>query len=241
MLLPFSCKEYDNSDEYDLSLTELSSYDTPAGRSKRNKRSFSINTKKWDNGRTLTIAFISSPTDELRQAIIRVASQWLPHINLTFDFVEGLEGDIRIETNTSGNSSSWLGNHALSIASPAPTMKIGVNHNHPYFESTVLHEFGHALSAAHEHLHPDANIPWDKPKVYAAYRNIGWTDAETDKMVLNQRPPSTITQTPYDPKSIMHYPVDNELTVGDFEVVENHKLSEQDIALMKLIYPKPAT
>ena len=32
--------------------------------------------------------------------------------------------------------------------------------------SVVLHEFGHALGAIHEHLSPMADIPWDRDAVY---------------------------------------------------------------------------
>ena len=31
--------------------------------------------------------------------------------------------------------------------------------------SVVLHEFGHALGAVHEHESPYASIPWNKEKV----------------------------------------------------------------------------
>lgn len=204
-------------------------------------RSFAVTNRLWDNGRTLTIAFVSNPSDTLRQAIISAASQWLPHINLTFDFVEGHAGDIRIATNTLGIHESVLGNYALQIDPSKPTMTIGRDESHPDFNMTVLHEFGHALAAAHEHLHPDSDIPWDKPKVYAYYRTLGLTDAQTDRMVLNKRPRSSVTHTPYDPKSIMHYPVLNKLTLGDFETTKNTEISQQDIALMKLLYPKPVT
>lgn len=37
------------------------------------------------------------------------------------------------------------------------------------YSRVVLHEFGHALGAIHEHQHPEAAIPWDKPKVYEYY------------------------------------------------------------------------
>ena len=203
--------------------------------------SFAVTRRLWDNGSTLTIAFVSDPSDTLRRAIISAASQWLPHINLTFDFVEGHEGDIRIATNTLGIHKSVLGNYALQIDPSEPTMTIGEDENQPSFNATVLHEFGHALAAAHEHLHPDSDIPWDKPKVYAYYRTHGLTDEETDRMVLNKRPHSSVTYTPYDPKSIMHYSVLNELTLGDFEIAENTEISQQDIALMKLLYPKNVT
>ncbi len=54
--------------------------------------------KLWANSRTLKIAFMDNPEEHHKQKIINAASQWLPYINLSFDFVDDLQGDIRIAT-----------------------------------------------------------------------------------------------------------------------------------------------
>jgi hypothetical protein len=50
------------------------------------------------------------------------------------------------------------------------------------YSRVVLHEFGHALGAIHEHQHPAAGIPWDKPKVYEYYARQHWS---IDQRFLN--------------------------------------------------------
>jgi serralysin len=42
----------------------------------------------------------------------------------------------------------------------------------------------------------------------------------------------------HDPKSIMQYPVPNELTIGDFEIGWNTELSEMDKIFIAKMYPK---
>ena len=104
---------------------------------------------------------------------------------------------------------------------------------------TVLHEFGHALGLVHEHQSPGAAIPWDEPKVIAWYQATqGWDEAETRQQVLdryNDEP--WIAYTEHDPDSIMQYPVERELTDGNFFIPWNDDLSDTDKAAIGLLYP----
>lgn len=206
----------------------------------RRKRSVFNYSKLWANGRTLKIAFMDSPEGDHKQKIIDAASQWLPYINVSFDFVDDLQGDIRIATRNNDNS-SMLGTDALLIHPDWPTMNLGVKPEHEDFEVIVIHEFGHALGAMHEHQHPQANIPWDKPKVYEFYQNREMNPLTREEVDRNLFAPFNAVDaiyTSYDRKSIMHHPVANTLTVGDWEVSINRKISKKDKRLMKLLYPK---
>ncbi len=92
-----------------------------------------------------------------------------------------------------------------------------------------LHEFGHCIGISHEQASPGANIPWDKPAVYRYYaENSGWSKEMVDQNVLAKLNPQGVSFTPHDSKSIMQYPVPNELTIGDFEIGWNTSLSEID-------------
>ena len=229
----------DYQESYDAAVNENPANAASTARSRR-KRSLVNYSKLWANGRTLKIAFIDDPDDEHKQKIIGAASQWLPYINLSFDFVDGLEGDIRIATKNNINS-SMLGTDALLIHPDWPTMDLGVEPEHEDFEVIVTHEFGHALGAMHEHQHPEANIPWDKPKVYEFYQNREMNPLTKEQVDMNLfQPFDTIEAiyTPYDRKSIMHHPVANTLTLGDWEIPINRKISRKDKQLMKLLYPK---
>ncbi|KDD69117.1 hypothetical protein ABH912_005237 [Pseudomonas sp. BT76 TE3572] len=229
----------DDQQSYEAAINENPENASKGGGTRR-KRSLINYSKLWANGRTLKIAFIDGPDNAHKQKIINAAKQWLPHINLTFDFVEGLEGDIRIATKNNDNS-SMLGTDALLIHPDWPTMNLGVKPEHEDFDVIVTHEFGHALGAMHEHQHPEANIPWDKPKVYAFYQNREMnplTKEQVDRNLFQPFDTIEAIYTPYDRKSIMHHPVANTLTLGDWEIPINRKISKKDKRLMKLLYPK---
>jgi hypothetical protein len=230
---------YDDQQAYDTAINE-NPQNTGTASGTRRKRSLVDYSKLWANGRTLKIAFIDAPNDEHKQKIIKAANQWLPYINLTFEFVEGLKGDIRIATKNNDNS-SMLGTDALLIHPDWPTMNLGVKPEHEDFDVIVTHEFGHALGAMHEHQHPEARIPWDKPKVYEFYQNRAMnplSKEEVDRNIFTPFNSLSAFYTPYDRKSIMHYPVANTLTTGNWEILTNRTISKKDKRLMKLLYPK---
>lgn len=211
----------------------------------RQKRSIGFTSAFWPNGSTLRIAFVDEGLSRThKQRIIDAINQWQPFVNLRFEFIDGREGqaeygkgDIRITTDSSLNY-SLIGTAAKGNDPWTPTMVLGIKPSDPKFASTVTHEFGHALGAEHEHQHPEANIPWDLPKVYAFYEGKGHTAETVDESVLTKLPTTAALMLPYDRQSIMHYPVDNALTIGDWEVGINLTLSEKDKAFMRKAYPK---
>jgi hypothetical protein len=212
-----------------------------ASSSGRKKRSVVRHTKFWAPGRTLRIAFLSG-SEAFKDAVKRAASQWLPHINLKFDFVEGPEGDIRIQAGQ-GQYWSKVGTDAL-LETEGPTMEIAEWMLQPkLFAHYVMHEFGHALGAEHEHLHPEANIPWNKSAVYEAHWVPEDADEENfqrkavDERYFNLLDKSEVNYSTYDPKSIMHYQIHQSWTHGDFQLFLNLELSEKDKAFMAKAYP----
>lgn len=211
-----------------------------SGSGSRRKRSLINYSKLWANGRTLTIAFIDNPDPDHKRKIMEAAVRWIPYINLSFEFVDDTQGDIRIATKNNFNS-SMLGTDALLIHPDWPTMNLGVKPDHEDFETIVTHEFGHALGAMHEHQHPQANIPWDKPKVYDYYQNREMGPLTPEQVDFNLFTPFDTIEaiyTDYDRKSIMHHPVANDLTVGDWENPINRQISEKDIEMMSKLYPR---
>ena len=207
---------------------------------RRQKRSLVHYAKLWPSRHTLKIAFMDNPTSEHKKKIIAAAEKWLPYISLKFEFVEGVEGDIRIATEGVVNS-SFLGTDALDIFPDSPTMNLGIDPEHEDFETVVIHEFGHALGAMHEHQHPKAQIPWNKENVYNYYQNRPLhplSRNEVDDNIFTPFDDADALYLPYDRKSIMHHPVSNSLTLGNWENPTNREISEKDKQLMRLIYPR---
>jgi len=108
------------------------------------------------------------------------------------------------------------------------------------FNSTTLHEFGHALGLGHEHLNPTANIQWNKPYVYAEYAKQGWNAEKVDFNVLNPIPVSKADYTIFDKKSIMLYPFPASFTLNNYSTPWNIILSDVDKASMGILYPFPS-
>lgn len=202
--------------------------------------------KLWTPGQTLRIAFLNG-TPEFKQATIAAAENWLPHVNLKFDFVDGQAGDIRI-LSQEGEFSSRTGTDAL-LDPDEPSMRLWPHSSaHArYFAANVMHEFGHMLGAEHEQTNPTSNIPWDISAIYAEH-GLG-DDPEQDDYAasvtrtrlhawyLDRADPDTSVYSAYDRKSIMHYVVRQSWTKGDFQVLLNLDLSEQDKAFMASLYP----
>jgi hypothetical protein len=200
--------------------------------------------KKWDNGRTLKVGFIDGLA-EVQQRVITFAKQWEQFANLTLDFTPlpaGTTPDIRISFAQEG-SWSYLGTDALGIRDDLCTMNFGwltPEVSDREYERVVVHEFGHALGAIHEHQSPGATIPWDKDAVYKYYGGPpnNWSKEEVD-VNLFELYDKTITQfSQFDPNSIMLYAIPNDLTVGDWEVGWNTTMSDTDKAFIASLYPK---
>ena len=107
-----------------------------------------------------------------------------------------------------------------------------------FFACVLLHEFGHALGAIHEHQHPEAGIPWNKEAVYRYYEETqGWGKEEVHAQIFNKYGKTSLNTSAYDRKSIMHYPVPKALTLGGFQIGWNRVLSSKDKSFMRQLYP----
>lgn len=194
---------------------------------------------RWKPGRTLRVKFLDG-LPSIQDKVVRFAREWEEHANIKLDFVSGDDAEIRIAFSP-GGSWSYLGTVALVIDPPRNTMNYGwLTETTPdsEYSRVVLHEFGHALAAIHEHQHPLAGIPWNKEKVYQYYQiTQGWNRSEVDHQVFGRYDTDITNFSTYDPLSIMHYSVPNELTEGDFEIGWNRELSNTDKAFIAAMYP----
>jgi len=227
----------------------------------RDSRIVTSFTKYWARGRTLRIRFLGTIPPVLQQVFFETACKWLPHVNLKFKLVDSGDAEIRIILDSDLHLSAvgtdaLLGFHRQDV----PTMHFDLtrlidtsklmgmqgksmdafdirNYLSTDFERTVLHEFGHALGAEHEHQHPDANIPWDEEKVIQDFTTKGVNEAFIRQNVLNKYEAADFSYSGYDPESVMHYNVLQKHTRGDFQIDNTGKgLSTKDKEFMNFIY-----
>jgi hypothetical protein len=203
----------------------------------RHKRSIAYSNRLWDNASMVTFSFMEDLPEELAYRVERIIRQWEPFVSLTFALVEQGQGQIRIALNGEANWSA-VGTEALELDPEEPTLVIQTDPQNPLFEATLLHEFGHALGFHHAHLHPDANIPWNIEAVYEHFREIqGWNPDEIELNIFRLDSCDMTSRGEYDRLSIMHYPVANFMTHGNFEIAFNLKLSDRDKRRARQSYP----
>lgn len=224
----------------------------PAASSIRKKRSLDVHSPFWQPGQTLRISFTGTPDPWLKTAVLQTASLWLEHAYLQFELVDDNDdrAEIRIRTDvTEDVNYSLLGRYSQLVTDAS--MALGVSLSDPLFDQIVLHEFGHALGMEHEHQHPHAYIPWNLDALREALAQalsqetndpqelLAAIETELNIQYLPLAEDDVQPMLPYDLESIMHYPIRQAHTWGNWEVGQNTKLSQKDKRFMRLVYPAP--
>ncbi|OTA64103.1 zincin [Hypoxylon sp. EC38] len=115
----------------------------------------------WPNGSRIRVRF-GGGTADLRARVQDYVQWWSAYANITFVFVDSGPSEVRVTFNTDDNT---------------PPERV---------RAVILHEFGHVLGAIHEHQSPLAQIPWNRPEVYAHFNALGNTNAWIDNNILDQ-------------------------------------------------------
>lgn len=195
--------------------------------------------KKWANGRILRVRFLDGDIN-IQRKVEEYAHTWEEFANIKFVFGNDPNAEIRISFRYSG-SWSYIGTDCLAIAQDQATMNYGwfnVNTPDQEYSRTVIHEFGHALGMIHGHQAPNADIPWDKEKVYEYFaRTNGWDRGMVDNNIFRRYSANETIFSDFDKDSIMIYAIPNELTIGNYEIGWNTKLSNIDKESISKMYP----
>ena len=201
-----------------------------------------VREKLWDIGANIRIKFMNGE-HSVQQKVKNYATQWMNYANLNLIFVEDGDAEIRIAFEPDG-SWSYIGRDALEIPQNEPTMNYGwLTPESPEeeYSRVVLHEFGHALGAIHEHQNPQAGIPWNKEAVYNYYMGPpnNWPREQVDNNLFRRYSENITNFTNFDSNSIMLYPIPAEFTTNGVAIGgRNSQLSQLDKQFMEQQYPK---
>jgi hypothetical protein len=194
--------------------------------------------KMWINGSTLRVRFMGG-TAAQRASVREQAQRWTEHANLTFEFSEAADAEIRIAFDPDDGAWSYIGTDAKRIAQNQPTMNIGFEDG-----GTAAHEFGHAIGLGHEHQNPSGGIEWNEAIVI---RDLGgppnnWTPEQTRHNVLEKYKADQIRGTAFDGDSIMLYFFPGKWTKSGKGTKANDDLSQMDKAFIASTegYPRAA-
>lgn len=198
--------------------------------------------KKWADGKTLGVYFMDGSSTQ-KARVKAHAQHWEKFANIKFNFAATkAAAQIRISFVADDGSWSYIGTDCLGIAKSEPTMNFGWlrdETDETEYERVVVHEFGHALGAIHEHQNPKGGIQWNLPAVYAYFSGPPnrWSKEEIDSNVVGKYSVDQLNASKYDPDSIMLYQFDGALIKGGKPTKFNTQLSRGDKRFIKVQYP----
>ena len=196
----------------------------------------------------ITVKFIDGGSESVREKVEKYAKKWEEYANIRFDFVGSNKSAlVRISFNkTQGTYVTGKGKSLFKNMDRFNMHYASLNDNatESQISRDVLHEFGHILGLYHEQTHHD--IQWDRPYIYEYYKSkFGWLSKTVDMSFFNRvthNYPENPRYSPYDSRSIMHYPYPKEFALNneDGKFFGASELSEGDKKFIQEIYPFPS-
>ena len=130
---------------------------------------------RWRDARVLRVRILNG-TNKIKAKIRQYAKAWTEYANITFDFVDSGDAEIRVNVDSSGKSWSYVGTDNLSIPQARSTMSFGWltdASSEAEFSSVIIHEFGHVLGCVHKGPEfPVVVVPWNMEPLYEYHRVV---------------------------------------------------------------------
>jgi hypothetical protein len=189
----------------------------------------------WSPGSVLRVRFMDDKP-QFERAVRRYMPLWGVYANIQFEFSQDKDAEVRIAFRKGDGNWAYVGTVCMQIPLSEPTMNFD-SLDPP--EINVLHEFGHVLGLRHEHNHPKG-IKWNKQLVYKSMNGPPnhWDKATTDANMFTRWASSTFpVQKPFDPISVMAYPMPKEWTALDTDFGHKDSLSAVDKDFIGRLYP----
>lgn len=212
---------------------------SPASGGHLEDRAVGLLERIWSDRSTIDVSFLDGTALQHRR-VETFSALWSAACAMKFTFRPGGAGTIRITFANGVMAFSAIGNEALTIQAPQPTMDLSQmtdKLSDDKARGVVLHEFGHALGLLHEHQSPAAGIAWNRAAAYAFYGAYPYylSPTDVDARILDKYEASKTQYTRFDKSSIMIYPIPAFLTNG-YNVPMNMALSLTDRSFVKKLY-----
>ena len=206
-----------------------------------------ITMKKWPNAYNLRCRFLDGD-DSQREKVMAKAKIWEQFSSVHINAVEDRDAEVRISFVNDTGSWSAIGSDALNSSyfpKDKPTMNLGWlrdDTDDREYERVVVHEFGHALGAIHEHQNPYVHLKWNKERVYEVFSGPPnkWSKEEIDHNILEKYSPEGLSAASFDEHSIMLYQFDADLFLDHKILPLNYQLSDMDKRMIGYMYPAVA-
>ena len=231
---------------------DLPEGDLPAG-TEGDRLALDIRRYWGRKGVRLTVGFIDTPDQALRDRIISHLNAWNARANVTFT-ASNVDPQVRIARFTAAEAPnmdgywSYLGTDILTIPKDEPTMNLEaftMATRDSEFHRVVRHEAGHTLGFPHEHMRAGIIKRLDRERVITSFMaSQGWSRQEVIDQILTPLEESPFLLSPVigtlkpEETSIMCYQIDGDLTLDGRPVEGGTEITDADHAFAALAYPK---
>jgi exonuclease VII small subunit len=190
----------------------------------------------WPNGATLRVRFLDG-TSEQKETFRKALDEWLRYANLHVEYTESATADVRVSFTQPG---SWavVGTDSIGLVDKdAPTINLGYAEPGSIVPRNYLHEIGHLLGLTHEFKNPNANLRWNKSRIYALLAgppNYWSKDVVDFNFFAREAYPGS---RPFDASSIMMMELNAEFFLDGRSFSMSSSLSGSDEKYIATLYP----